>query len=85
MRSKEHLTIIITLIATLGLIGLVETVGAKPDPDKPKGRQWLAGLTFYADVYSTGTGPEAPIFSTFYTFDADGIWHDAYFEEGGGT
>ena len=83
MRSKAYLKIIITLIATLGVSGLVETVGAKPDPDKPKGPRGLEGRTFVADVYSTATGPENPLSVTCITFNADGTWHDAYFQVAG--
>lgn len=78
MRSKAYLKIIITLIATLGVSGLVETVGAKPG--KPKGPRGLEDRTFVVDVYSTLAGPEDPLFLTCYTFNADGTWHDAYFD-----
>ncbi len=82
MRSKAYLKIIITLIATLGLIGLVETVGAaKPDkPDKPKGPRGLEDRTFAVGVYNTDRGPENPLAHSCITFNADGSWHDEYFD-----
>jgi hypothetical protein len=80
MRSKGYLTIIITLIATLGLIGLVETVGAKPG--KGKGPR-VEDRTFFAEVYSPATGPNVVLFTTCYTFYVDGTWDDAYLEVAG--
>ncbi len=81
MRSKAYLKIIITLIATLGVSGLVETVGAKPGKDK--GPRGLEDRTFFANVYSTVKGPEVILFNTCYTFHADGTWDDAYLEVAG--
>jgi hypothetical protein len=80
MRSKEYLTIIITLIATLGLIGLVETVGAaKPDkpPGKDKGPRGLEGSTFLVEVWNPTTGTF--VFKNCYHFSEGGVWYDDYF------
>jgi len=78
MRSQAYLKIIVTLIATLGVSGLVETVGAKPGKDK--GPRGLEDRTFAVVVYSTARGPEDPLAHSCITFDADGGWYDAYFE-----
>ena len=74
MRSKAYLTTIIALIATFGVIGVVETVGAAPD-----GSQHLRGLggrVFLVEVHDLF---EDVFFDNCYSFNADGIWNDPLF------
>jgi len=77
MRSKAYLKIIITLIATLGVSGLVETVGAKPG--KGKGPQGLEGSTFFVEVWNPDTA--SWFFDNCYRFyEGEGeVWYDDYF------
>ncbi len=82
MRSKVHLTTIIALFATLGVIGLVETVGATPNES---GQQpALGGRVFLVEVevVSSILGDELPVGTVFpncYFFDAGGTWIDPGF------
>ena len=75
MRIKGNLTIISALIATLGVIGLVETVGA--DPEESQRLRGLGGRTFAIQV--TNLTAQTPPEHNCYTFNEDGSWIDYRF------
>jgi hypothetical protein len=79
VRTKTYLTTITaTLIATFGVVGLMETVGA--DPDESQLLRGLGGRTFAVQVTNlTGNGPPFGTFSNCYTFNDDGSWIDPLF------
>ena len=87
MRSKAYLATFAALIATVGVIGIVETVGATPD-----GSQRLRGLgerIFLVEVEVVfaedgfGIPPVGSIFSNCYFFGPDGTWVDPAFPRPG--
>jgi hypothetical protein len=79
MKNRLYLTIIGTLIAA---IGIVETVGAKPE-----GSQRLRGLgdrvfLVEVEVVASVLGDDLPVgmvFPNCYFFEADGTWVDPAF------
>lgn len=85
MISKAYLTVVIVLIAALGIIGIAETVGATPD-----GSQRLRGLAdrvfvikgeyLFSDE-SAGIPPVGTMFDNCYYFN-DGNWVDPLFLPG---
>ena len=83
MRSKAHLSIIITLVATLGAIGIVESVGATPDGSQRlrgmAGRVFLVEVEVVSTVIPDDTGPEGTVFPNCYFFDNGGVWEDPLF------
>ena len=79
MKNKLYLTIIGTLIAAIGIVG---TVGAKPD-----GSQRLRGLgdrvfLVEVEVVASVLGDDLPVgmvFPNCYFFEDDGTWIDPAF------
>ena len=78
MKNKLYLTIIITLIAA---IGIVETVGATPDGSQRLrglgGRVFLVEVEVVASVLAEL--PVGTVFPNCYFFEADGTWLDPAF------
>jgi hypothetical protein len=75
MKSKLYLTITIAIIAALGVMGFVGTVGATPDESQRL--RGLAGRTFAVVVTNLTTGEEP--FENCYSFNEDGSWDDPLF------
>ena len=78
MKNKLYSTIIITLIAA---IGIVETVGATPDGSQRLrglgGRVFLVEVEVVASVLAEL--PVGTVFPNCYFFEADGTWVDPAF------
>ena len=64
-----------SVIASLGIIGLVETVGATPDGSQ--NLRGLGGRIFAVEVFDPATGDF--LFPNCYTFYPDGTWDDPGF------
>lgn len=82
MRSKAYFRITMALIATFGVTGLFEIVGAAPG-----GSQHLRGLggrvfLVEVEVVSSILGDELPVGTVFpncYFFENGGVWNDPGF------
>jgi hypothetical protein len=75
MRKRAYVGIG-TLLAFVGALGLIETVGA--DPDGSQRLRGLGGRTFFVEVYDVFADE---YFDNCYTFNADGTWIDPVFPE----
>lgn len=75
MKSKVNSSLAAGLVVSIGIFGVIETLGAAPDgPQRLRG---MEGRTFEVQVSNLTTGE--PDFKNCYTFEEGGVWIDPLF------
>ena len=78
MRSTKYMLMVIAVFATLGIIGLVDSVRAAPDGSQ--NLRGLGGRVFFVEVQDLFAGTS---FDNCYFFYPDGAWVDPPFPVAG--